>query len=82
LPAYALTTVQGISLSLDQYKALLRVIPELNEELRSQGHAVETPAAAGSGSVQMKAEKSAKTKKPKKSNIEETSEEEDEEEET
>ncbi|GAB1313856.1 hypothetical protein MFIFM68171_04066 [Madurella fahalii] len=68
---------KGISLPLDQYKALLKIIPELNEQLRSQGHAVDDPPSAGSSGVQVQNEKPAKPKKPKKSNIEETSEEED-----
>ncbi|KXX76283.1 putative RNA polymerase II transcriptional coactivator [Madurella mycetomatis] len=71
---------KGISLSLDQYRAFLKVIPELNEHLRSQGHAVDDPPSAGSGDVLGKADEPAKPKKPKKSNIEETSEEEDNEE--
>ncbi|KAL2023159.1 hypothetical protein VTK56DRAFT_3765 [Thermocarpiscus australiensis] len=71
---------KGISLSLDQYKALLAVIPELNEELRSQGHAIDNPPSSGTGDVPTKAEKPGKSKKPKKSNIEETSEEEEEDE--
>ncbi|KAL2260110.1 hypothetical protein VTK26DRAFT_6001 [Humicola hyalothermophila] len=69
---------KGISLSLEQYKALLKVIPELNEELRAQGHAVDNPPASGSGSALVELEATKKSK-PKKSNIEETSEEEEEE---
>ncbi|KAK4164822.1 RNA polymerase [Cladorrhinum sp. PSN259] len=71
---------KGISLSLDQYNALLRAIPKLNEELRSQGHEVEDPpvTSGGSSAAAAKSEKSSKTKKPKKSNIEETSDEEEE----
>lgn len=69
---------QGISLSLDQYKALLKVLPQLNEELRSKGHQVDdlpAAAAASTSAAPAKAEKASTTKKTKKSNIEETSDE-------
>jgi hypothetical protein len=56
----------------------LKVIPELNEELRSQGHAVDNPQVPGTSNVLVKAEKPAKSKKPKKPNFEQTSEEEEE----
>ncbi|KAK4241657.1 transcriptional Coactivator p15-domain-containing protein [Achaetomium macrosporum] len=68
---------KGISLSLDQYKALLKVIPELNEELRSQGHAVDNPQVSGTSDALVQAEKPPKSKKPKKPNFEQTSEEEE-----
>ncbi|KAK3309151.1 transcriptional Coactivator p15-domain-containing protein [Chaetomium strumarium] len=68
---------KGISLSLDQYKALLKVIPELNEELRSQGHAVDETQVSGTSDALVKAEKPTKSKKPKKPNFEQTSEEEE-----
>jgi hypothetical protein len=44
----------------------------LNDELRSQGHAVDDPSAGETSGNAVKSEK-----KPKKSNIEATSEEED-----
>jgi ribosomal protein L12E/L44/L45/RPP1/RPP2 len=57
------------------------VIPELNEQLRSQGFAVgDTPAAAGSSGALVKAVDPAKPKKEKKPNFEETSEEEEDDE--
>ncbi|KAK1749975.1 RNA polymerase [Echria macrotheca] len=78
---------KGISLSLDQYRALVKIIPQLNEELRAAGHDIEDPAAAGPGSVDGGASlvaadlpKKAK-KKAKKANIDVTSDEEDEEDE-
>ncbi|CCC10175.1 unnamed protein product [Sordaria macrospora k-hell] len=37
---------KGISLSLAQYQALLKVIPQLNADLRKQGHAIEDPEFA------------------------------------
>ncbi|KAJ4306096.1 hypothetical protein N0V88_000892 [Collariella sp. IMI 366227] len=67
---------KGISLSLDQYKALLKVIPQLNEDLRAQGHEFDDPAAAGTSGALVKAEKPAKAK-PQKSNIDATSDEEE-----
>ncbi|KAK4191172.1 putative RNA polymerase II transcriptional coactivator [Podospora australis] len=76
---------KGISLSLDQYKAFLKVIPQLNEELRSQGLDVGDVSVSSSSSASAKkpAASVAETssKKAKKSNIEQTSEEEEEEEE-
>ncbi|KAL2148359.1 hypothetical protein VTH82DRAFT_2279 [Thermothelomyces myriococcoides] len=65
---------KGISLSLEQYKAFLRVIPELNEQLRSEGHDVGSVSAAEAGASAVKREK------PQKANIDATSEEEEEEE--
>ncbi|AEO55885.1 hypothetical protein MYCTH_2300175 [Thermothelomyces thermophilus ATCC 42464] len=65
---------KGISLTLEQYKALLRVIPELNEQLRSQGHDVGSiPAAEAGASVVKRA-------KPQKPNIDATSDEEEDDE--
>ncbi|KAK0745358.1 transcriptional Coactivator p15-domain-containing protein [Apiosordaria backusii] len=71
---------KGISLSIDQYKAFLKAIPQLNEELRSQGVEVDD-LPAGTGSSSSKPPLKAETKKAKKANIEVTSEEEDEEDE-
>ncbi|KAK4153226.1 transcriptional Coactivator p15-domain-containing protein [Chaetomidium leptoderma] len=70
---------KGISLSLDQYRALLKIIPELNQELRSQGHDVgDAPAVEMSGAL-VKTERPAKSKKkPTKANIDATSDEEEE----
>ncbi|KAK4230215.1 transcriptional Coactivator p15-domain-containing protein [Podospora fimiseda] len=72
---------KGISLSLDQYKALLKVIPQLNEELRSQGQEVDDPVVASSSSTRaaVNSEKPGKSKKVKKSNIEVTSDEDEDE---
>ncbi|KAL2141798.1 hypothetical protein VTI28DRAFT_1935 [Corynascus sepedonium] len=67
---------KGISLSLDQYRALLQVIPELNEQLRSDGHEVgHIPAAEASAFLGM-ADKSTKPKS-QKANIDATSDEEE-----
>lgn len=76
---------KGISLSLDQYKALIRAIPDINAELAKDGVAVsdaedDDDAEAGDGggvSVKLAAAapKKDKAKAAKKSNIEATSDE-------
>ncbi|KAK4201646.1 transcriptional Coactivator p15-domain-containing protein [Triangularia verruculosa] len=70
---------KGISLSIDQYKAFLKAIPQLNEELRSQGVGVDDVPAGTGGSSRKSAQK-AESNKSKKANIEVTSEEEEDEE--
>ncbi|KAK3325204.1 transcriptional Coactivator p15-domain-containing protein [Apodospora peruviana] len=75
---------KGISLSVEQYQGFLKIIPELNNELRAKGHSVEDPGvtsssgavAASSSPAQLPAKK-ASVKKAKKLNIEETSDEDD-----
>ncbi|KAL2159129.1 hypothetical protein VTH06DRAFT_2888 [Thermothelomyces fergusii] len=64
---------KGISLSLEQYKAVLRAIPELNEQLRSEGHDVGSMPTAEEGAF------AGKRAKPQKANIDATSDEEEEE---
>ncbi|KAL1901985.1 hypothetical protein Sste5346_001691 [Sporothrix stenoceras] len=76
---------KGISLSLDQYKALVRAIPDINAELAKDGVAIsdaeDDDAAAGdagegpSVALPVAAPKKEKAKAPKKSNIEATSDE-------
>ncbi|CAK7211770.1 hypothetical protein SBRCBS47491_001228 [Sporothrix bragantina] len=76
---------KGISLSLDQYKALIRAIPDINAALRDDGVAISDAeddedggAATGAGESSSKvtaASKEKKAKVPKKSNIEATSDE-------
>ncbi|KAK3402829.1 transcriptional Coactivator p15-domain-containing protein [Sordaria brevicollis] len=78
---------KGISLSLAQYQNLLKVIPQLNADLRKQGHAIEDPEFAEVAektddpveTPQVKALESKKEnkKKPRKSNIDVTSDEEE-----
>ncbi|KAH6649732.1 transcriptional Coactivator p15-domain-containing protein [Chaetomium tenue] len=70
---------KGISLSLDQYNALLKVIPELNEKLRAEGHEVGDMPSAGAKEALVKADKPTKSTKSRKANIDATSEEEEEE---
>lgn len=77
---------KGISLSLDQYKALIRAIPDINAELQKDGVAVsdaddDSDAAAGNAgegpsvALAVAAPRKDKAKAPKKSNIEATSDE-------
>ena len=79
------------SLSLAQYQNLLKVIPQLNADLRAQGHAIEDPDFAQVAeqtdapveTPKVKAMESKKEstktekKKPRKSNIDVTSDEEE-----
>lgn len=68
---------QGISLSVDQYKEFLKVIPAINEQLRKEGHDVEDvdePEVPG----EREKTKPKKSKESRKANIEATSEEESE----
>lgn len=69
---------KGISLTVEQYNALLKAIPAINAELSAQGHDVaEIPSGpALSSGVQKSTTK--EKKKPTKANIEATSDEEDE----
>jgi len=73
-----LTAEQGISLSVEQYKALLRFIPEINAQLRKEGESIEeaTQQDAEDGEIEKPAVIE-KSKKPaaKKANIEATSDE-------
>ncbi|KAL2264687.1 hypothetical protein VTJ83DRAFT_7197 [Remersonia thermophila] len=68
---------KGISLTLEQYKALLRVLPELNASLQAEGHDVGSLPSGPGGTEEAAAasSKSTKAKKPKRSNIDATSEE-------
>ena len=69
-----LTAHQGISLSIEQYKALLAVVPAINETLRKTGRFVDGDDAdetAVASTMKSKKEKS----KPSKANIEATSDE-------
>ncbi|KAK1836323.1 transcriptional Coactivator p15-domain-containing protein [Podospora conica] len=42
---------KGISLTLDQYRALVQAVPQLNETLREAGHAVADPVASPAAST-------------------------------
>ncbi|KAK3941217.1 transcriptional Coactivator p15-domain-containing protein [Diplogelasinospora grovesii] len=67
---------KGISLSLEQYQNLLKIIPELNKDLRNQGIVVEDPDAAETAGFEVKDTK--EKKKAPKANIEVTSDEDSE----
>jgi len=70
---------KGISLTIEQYKALLRAIPQVNANLRKMGIEVEAEAAGVEDSEADEATQPAKRVKAKKSkaNIEATSDEEE-----
>lgn len=67
---------QGISLSIDQYQALLKAVPAINKELRKQGHDIAEIEAPAAEAEVAKPAKSKKQKTPK-SNFEATSDEEE-----
>ncbi|KAH8879990.1 transcriptional Coactivator p15 family protein [Thozetella sp. PMI_491] len=70
---------KGISLSIEQYQALLQAIPAINAQLRNAGVAVEDPQPAGPPvEAKPKTEPQAKVARSKKSNIEATSDEDSE----
>ena len=65
--------MQGISLPLDQYKALLQAIPDINAALTAMGETVDSGAAPRKARV-----KGANADaKEQKANIDETSDEDD-----
>lgn len=70
---------KGISLSIEQYKALLKAIPAINSELRSQGQEIDDGAAGEDGEEAAEKLPKKKSKSPvKKANIEATSDEDSE----
>ncbi|KAF8865081.1 hypothetical protein BDZ45DRAFT_736723 [Acephala macrosclerotiorum] len=74
---------KGISLTVDQYKALLKFIPKMNAYLESQGIKISGSADDDDEmkeEAEAKPQRKAKTKAKSKSNIEATSDEEEEEE--
>ncbi|KFY75860.1 hypothetical protein V498_09893 [Pseudogymnoascus sp. VKM F-4517 (FW-2822)] len=76
---------KGISLPLDQYKALLKVIPDINAALTAMGETVESGAASVEAEGGTAAPRKARVKgtnagaKEQRANIDETSDEDDEE---
>ncbi len=73
--------LQGISLSVDQYQALLKAIPAINAQLREAGIAADDPESAGpseEGKLKPKLKAQHTAKSAKKSNIEATSDEDSE----
>ena len=74
--------MQGISLSIDHYKALLKAIPEINAGLKDQGIDISPDAIDDDDGEEVeKPQRKAKAKaKQSKANIEATSDEEEDEE--
>lgn len=66
---------QGISLTIDQYKALLKSIPEINAALKSGGTDIGNPSLLDDDEEAPKLQRKAKAKKE---NIEATSDEDEE----
>ncbi|KAK0719592.1 transcriptional Coactivator p15-domain-containing protein [Lasiosphaeris hirsuta] len=70
---------KGISLSINQYRELLKIIPELNEQLRAEGEEIADPNGSAPASKPVAAatpqKKTKAVKKTKKANIEMTSDE-------
>ena len=73
-----LTRVKGISLSLDQYQALLKVIPAINAQLRNAGVPLEDADSTDPPQEAEPSKPKAQTKiqRARKANIEATSDEE------
>lgn len=71
--------VQGISLTVDQYKALVKAIPEISASLKASGIAVDESTAMDEDDEvadEKPKKRKAAAKKDKKANIDETSDEE------
>ncbi|KAB5555015.1 hypothetical protein GE09DRAFT_147322 [Coniochaeta sp. 2T2.1] len=70
---------QGISLSVDQYKEFLKAIPAINEQLRKEGHILDSDSQSALDEPEIPEEKKKGGKKEsssRKANIEATSDEE------
>lgn len=81
IPEYSHST-QGISLSIEQYQALLGLVPSINEQLRNNGVALDDDEVGNGGLDEpVKASKKAQKSKAefKKANIEATSDEDEDE---
>ncbi|OAA47213.1 Transcriptional coactivator p15 [Beauveria brongniartii RCEF 3172] len=72
-----LPTRKGISLSVEQYTALIKVMPSINEQLRKMGQLVD--ATAGAGEDAKAIAKKSKKERSDKANIEATSDEDEDE---
>lgn len=71
-----LTSTQGISLTIDQYKILLEVLPKLNAHLKGMDIDVSaSPVSDEESEEEEKPKKRVKAKKQEKANIEATSDE-------
>lgn len=67
---------QGISLSVEQYNALVKAIPAINAALRAQGEKVEEPEDEAESAL-VPVPKTKKEKRSPKANIDATSDEEE-----
>lgn len=70
-------TLQGISLTIEQYAALLKSVPGINTALKELGHAVDADGVDAPKVGAKPKEKMERTKKSSKANIEATSDEEE-----
>lgn len=66
--------LQGISLSIEQYSALLKAVPAINAALHDRGYVVDEPDDADAPAPPVAKQSKTKTK-PVKSNIDATSDE-------
>ncbi|KAM3499678.1 hypothetical protein MY10362_007078 [Beauveria mimosiformis] len=64
---------KGISLSVEQYTALIKIMPSINEQLRKMGQLVDATAGAGEDAEAIA--KKSKKERSDKANIEATSDE-------
>ena len=74
--------MQGISLSVEQFKALLNIIPSITAALGKEGEDIDVPEAGvqldDKSSLEVGPVSKKKKAKPEKSNIEATSDEDEE----
>lgn len=68
---------QGISLSVDQYNALIKAIPAINAALRAQGEKVDDPEDEAETALVPVVKPKKERKRSPKANIEATSDEEE-----
>ncbi|PHH90778.1 hypothetical protein CDD83_2669 [Cordyceps sp. RAO-2017] len=66
---------KGISLSVEQYGALLRAVPAINASLRAMGQSVDDVQVTGDDAAAAAAKPKQAKSKPSKANIEATSDE-------
>lgn len=70
---------QGISLSVEQYKTFLKLVPAINASLEKMGHVIDSGDEDMDDAPEPPKLKVKKEKKPSKSNIDATSDEDDDE---
>jgi hypothetical protein len=67
--------MQGISMSIEQYSALIQILPQVEELLKSQGEKVPRPDYTGSVPTQYDDEDDEEEEREARHNIEATSDE-------